>query len=171
MTALAIEVAHYSALVPLAYLLAFRRDARTAYWIVAIAFSVSWFADLAASFLGGSWAPAAAYPVVQFGLVALAFGGYVWGVVVAAVLTTTVTEIPPALPYALGSMAAMWLARNHALVAPVLVYFGLGTALYLGMVRHATPADYEAFMRFWWPYQGARLTAFGLFIRAAAKET
>jgi hypothetical protein len=165
-----IELAHYSALAPLAFLLAFRRDVRAAYWIVSIAFAVSFFADTVAAFMGGSWAPTSVYPVVQFGLVALAFGGYVWGLVVAAAVLLTVTDVPPALPYAVGSMAVMWLAREHKLAAPVLVYFGLGTALYLGMIRHATPEAYEPFMRWWYPYQAARLSAFGLFMHAAWKE-
>ena len=51
-------------------------------------------------------------------------------------------------------------------IAPaVLVYVGLGTAFYLPMV--ARREDYDAFMAFWYPYQGTRLAAFALFVGAA----
>lgn len=63
-----IEVAHWSALLPLAYLAAFRRGAPLAYWLVALAFLCSFVGDTAALVLGGSWAAEPYYLTVQYNL-------------------------------------------------------------------------------------------------------
>lgn len=128
-----IEIAHWSALAPLAYLALFRRGAPTGYWLIAAAFACSFAGDSVAALTGGSWAAEPYYLSAQFALFGL------------ALLTRSAWALFPA----------------------ILTYAGLGTLLYLGMVRYATPEQYGAFMRWWYPYQGTRLAAFGLFGWAA----
>lgn len=124
-----IEVAHWSALAPLAYLALRGRGAPTAYWLVAGAFACSFVGDTAALLMGGSWAAEPYYLAAQYALFLL------------AVFSDGAARV----------------------IAPIVLYVGVGTLLYFGMVRYNTPEQYEAFMRWWYPYQGTRLASFGLF--------
>lgn len=169
MTAFAIEVGHYGALVPLAYLALFRRRAPLAYWLVAFGFAVSFAADALSHALGGSWLPNHYYPVLQFGLFAWAFAGAFLASVFAGVGAVLAVALPgpDVLVRTIGSLLVLVWSRGHALAPTVVAYAGVGTVLYLLMVRDMEP---EAFMRFWWPYQTCRLAAFGLFVRAAWRQ-
>jgi hypothetical protein len=68
-----IELAHWSAIVPLAILALFRRGAPAAYWLVALGFACSFVADSVASLTAGSWSLSPYYLAAQFGLFAVAF--------------------------------------------------------------------------------------------------
>ena len=70
----------YAALAPLVFLIAFRRSAPVAFWIAALAFSVSWFADTVDYVDNHSWAATTYYPWVQYPLFILAAlrGREVW---------------------------------------------------------------------------------------------
>jgi hypothetical protein len=136
----AVEIAHWSAVVPLAFVAAFRRGALAAFWLVAMGFVVSFVADTIAMALGGSWVLVPWYLIAQYTLFA----------------------------------AAMFTEGARQVLPSVLVYVLVGGAIYLGMVQHRplvagqpTPEEYDAFMRWWLPYQGVRLASFGLFVRAA----
>lgn len=72
MTQIAIEVAHWSAILPLALLAVFRRGAPAACWLTAAAFACSFIADSVAALSGGSWSASPWYLVAQFGLFGLA---------------------------------------------------------------------------------------------------
>jgi hypothetical protein len=67
-----IELAHWSAIVPLAFLALFRRGAVAAHWLVALGFACSFAADTVAEATGGSWVAVPYYLIVQYGLFALA---------------------------------------------------------------------------------------------------
>jgi hypothetical protein len=56
-------------LVPLAWC-AFRRERQAVWWWIAVAFAVSWVADIGARF-GNPWLPAAVYPISQVGIIAV----------------------------------------------------------------------------------------------------
>lgn len=127
-----IEVAHWSALIPLAVLV-LRRDVPAAFWLVAVGFACSFAADTAADISGGSWAFVPYYLTVQYALFAV------------ALTQQGARKVTPAL----------------------VVYCGIGALLYRGMV--ARIEDVEAFMSWWYPYQGVRLASFGLFVWAARR--
>jgi hypothetical protein len=167
---MAAEFMFWAPLAPVLLLLTLRRHAPPVYWIVALAFLVSWFADAFARWADGSWAAVSYYPVAQMGLFAWAFGGHVWALAVALIAAPLTWFEPPVWPRVIGSIAALLLAKGHTLSPVVVLYCGVGTILYLGMIRHATPEAYEPFMRWWFPYQAARLAAFGLFVHTAWKE-
>ena len=80
-----IEVAHWSALAPLAFMAVFRRGAGVGYWLCALAFLTSFAADTLAWIYGGTWAFVPYYRVAQYGL----FG--------AALLTPDARALLPAL--------------------------------------------------------------------------
>lgn len=160
-----IEVAHYSALVPLLALVLFKRDAPAPYWLVALGFSVSWFADSAAVYMEGMTVTRY-YPAVQLGLFGMAFRAY-WlapVLIVLAVLVGAPTAGPEFVVTALGSIAVLWLAVNHELRWSMLAYCGAASAFY---VAFATEVATGRFMMLWYPYQVSRLAGFGLFLGAA----
>lgn len=164
-----IELAHYAPLTPLAWWIA-RHRRRGTYLLVACGLAVSWVADSVTLLLGGSWALGPWLPVVQLGLIAGAFGG--WGLTVllpyVAVLQLLVTGAAPgALTLVVGSVGVLYLSSHHPLRWSMIWYCGVGTVFALLMLANIDdPARFEAW---WWPYQIARLTAFGLFVRATWK--
>lgn len=163
-----IEVAHYSALVPLLALLLFKRDAPATYWLVALGFSVSWFADSAADLLGGSMVVTRYYPAVQLGLFGMAFRAY-WlplAVVGLALIVPTPASGPEFIVTAFGSVAVLWLAVSHDLRWSMLAYCGAASAFYIAF---ATEVATGKFMMLWYPYQVSRLAGFGLFLGSAFK--
>lgn len=166
MTIAATVVAHFSALVPVAWVHA-TQVRGSAYYLVAYGFFVSFAADVLVWTLGGSWAVLQWYPVVQFSLFAAAFGA--WGIVLLlpwiALLQAWGVPGPDMMVTALGSVAVLYVSDRHPLRASMLWYCGVASAMWILMVpARESP---ELFMWFWWPYQFARLTAFGLFARAA----
>jgi hypothetical protein len=66
------HVAWWGALVPLALLVLFKRDARLPYWLVASAFAVSAVADSIAALTSGSWIAVPWYQFVQWSFFLLA---------------------------------------------------------------------------------------------------
>jgi hypothetical protein len=162
------EIAHVSGLLPLLGLLALRRDAPPAYWLVALGFSVSFFADSVTVLLGGSWALTYVYPALQLGVFGWAFGsrGLVWALLglTAAQIVFTPLAGPEMIVTVAGSAAVLWLAQTHRLFASMVAYCFAGTALYLLLVLEVWRPQY---MTLWYAYQTSRLAAFGLFARAA----
>lgn len=165
---------HWSALVPLAYLVGFRPDAPRGYWLVALGFSVSVFAGLVSlAWPGLNWGITHFYPVVQFSLFAAAASPIGAAVMFAAGVPAVVF----ALTQGMGSPEIVFTGMGSALVvmivqrerwAPVLyLYCGLGTLLYLPF---ATEVDNGLFWWFWWPYQAVRLTSFGALIAYVERE-
>lgn len=164
------EIAHWSAAVPVLYLLAFRRSAGREYRYVAAGFAVSWFADFGADLLGGSQALTFVYPALQFGLFADAFGAswVVWPLVImtAATVLGTPLATPEAWVTLTGSMAVIYLSAGKPLGPAMIAFCGIATALYiLGIVPNAQ--DREAFMPWWYAYKVASIAAFALFCREA----
>lgn len=165
------EVAHWSALVPILVLLAFKRDAPARYWLVAFGFLASWFADSLALELGGSWAISYILPGVQLGFFAGALGYWLampaMLVALGAETLTMTAAVPETAVTTLGSAAVVWWARDTDMGLTLAVYCGLGTVLYLLMV---TEFFRPAFTPIWITYQGARLLAFTLFAVAVTRR-
>lgn len=165
---LATEVAHFAPLAPLAWLFVQRSLNRT-YVLVALAFATSAGVETVQWMIGGSLALTPYFPILQFGLLAAAFGG--WGLVVllpwVAVLQQLGMPGPDMMVTAVGSLGVLYLVGDHPLRASMLWFCGVALVFTLPMV--ASVGDPETFMVFWWPYQLARLTAFGLFVKAAWK--
>lgn len=159
---------YWLALAPLLYLIGFRRGAPARYWLVALGFAASWFADAGAAMLGGSWALSYVLPGVQLGLFAWALGYWLampaMLVALGAETLAMTAPVPETAVTILGSMAVVWWARETDLGLTLAVYCGLGTALYVLLAIDVWGA---AFTPLWYAYQGARLVAFGLFGRAA----
>lgn len=159
-----IEALHLAALVPaLALLLRGPTKLPSAYLLLALAFAVSWAGDSLGWFLGGSWAAAMyVWVPVQVGLVLLAVvdkegrRNMLVYVALAAVFSAFISyPDPEVLVITLGSTAIVLLAKGD-LRAPLYLYFGVGTLLYLMMVS-------GEFMAYWYGYQTARLGAFAVF--------
>ena len=72
MLTFAVEVAHWSALVPLAVLAVFRRQAGAGYWLLAVAFACSFAADTITVLAGGERIAGPYYQLAQFALFAWA---------------------------------------------------------------------------------------------------
>lgn len=159
-------LAHWSALVPLAYLLAFRRDARPAYWLLAFGFAISYFAEAVLLIWPQvNWGVTHFYPPVQLGLFAIACGSVVIPILLAGMAAVpTALERPEVVVTALGSVMVVWQARRQVFAPVLYVYAGVGTVFYLLL---STELGTGRFMWFWYPYQMSRLVAFGLFVRYA----
>ena len=157
------EALHVAALLP-AFALILRGPTHvpSAWLLLAMAFSASWVGDSLAWALGGSWAAFYLWVPVQIGLVllivterrVLALGLLLLLAVLSALLTFPGPEL---LVIAVGSAACCALVRGD-LTWPVWLYFGLGTACYLMMVREGWDVAY------WYGYQAARLGAFAVFV-------
>lgn len=159
-----LEALHLAALVPaLALLLRGPTKLPTAYLFLALAFAVSWAGDSLGWFLGESWAVAMyVWVPVQVGLVLLALvdkrdRSKMLALVLCAAMVSAAVSYPDpeVLVITLGSTAIVLLAKGN-LRAPLYLYFGVGTLLYLMMVS-------GEFMTYWYGYQAARLGAFVVF--------
>ncbi|KKM08187.1 hypothetical protein LCGC14_1726370 [marine sediment metagenome] len=158
-----IEPLHMAALVPaLALVVRGPSALASSYLLVALAFGVSWVGDSVAWALGGSWAALYMWVPVQVGLVLLALVDG-WDrpkllalVLCAAALSAAVSyPDPEVLVITMGSTAIVLLAKGD-LRAPLYLYFGVGTLLYLMMVS-------GEFMTYWYGYQASRVGAFVVF--------
>jgi hypothetical protein len=174
----ATEVAHWGAAVPLALMFLLRVSGRkfpAVFWIVAIAFAVSFIADTVRKVTGVPFIARPYYPPIQFALFALAVSiGRRWlGDAVALLAVSAVIASPLLLAgldvwvRGLGAVIVLGLMALHEtpLVWTLIVYCGFATAFWLWMQQYGT--DYYAARPWWYAYQGARLAAFGLFARAA----
>lgn len=152
-------LAWHMGLIPLLYL-AVRRRASTAEWLIAIGFSVSWFADFAGSIAPHLWEAVCLYPAVQFSFFAVAAGAGLWFPVLMAALVFA--EIPWWLLLAVGSLGALVYAAGTRYGLLMLLYCGVGSLFHLGMI--VSREDPAAFMTLWWPYQVTRLAAIVAFL-------
>ena len=162
------QLAHWGALVPLFYLLAFRREAPPAYWLLALAFSVSFFAGLVSiAFPQVNWAVTHFYPAVQISLFSFASSALMGfamlhGGIVCIVIGFFVGTGFPELAYTgIGSICAMVSAREKRWVPILWMYCGVATIFYALL---STEVYSARFMLWWYPYQVARLASFGLFV-------
>jgi hypothetical protein len=171
------EVAHQMALVPLVALGVLRargerRDA--ALWWIALAFAVSWLADLAADLLPVEyrWAPSVVYPVTQAAIIGavllprLMAVVFLWLMYTVAAMVVAVHGIGPdrfeRTAVCLGVVAMVWYRRElpSRLRIALAVYFGVGLVAWLIHVQWLVVAT-------WYPYQLARLAGLLLFAWAA----
>ena len=165
---------HWSALVPLIYLLAFKRSAPRAYWWLALGFSVSVFAGVVqVAFLDLNWRITHFYPLLQFALFAGA-ASYVGGLIVLLAGTPMVVmgwvyafDVPELVFAGVGSALVISIASREPWSKIMLVYCGVGTLFYLAL---ATEIDNGLFYWLWTPYQICRLVAFGLFIAYVERQ-
>jgi hypothetical protein len=163
-----LEALHVAALLPaLALILRGPDRVPSAWLLLALAFATSWVGDSLAWAFGGTWAAFYVWVPIQIGLVllavterAIAFGVLLLLAVLSALLTFPGPEV---LVIAVGSAAVCALVRGN-LTWPVWIYFGLGTACYLIMVRDGFD------MAYWYGYQAARLGAFAVFCALLWRE-
>lgn len=172
----AVEVAHYSALLPMVALLALRPTRPSVYWAVALGFLVSFFGDSLQAATHGSWDWWSIGVGVQMALFVVGLTGIdVRLLVVTGFMAGTGALAvfgggePDVWVTTMGSVAVCWLARGATLAPALMTYCGLGTVLYL--LYAASLDDYGRATALWYGYQGARLTAFSLFIHAARRAT
>lgn len=166
------EFAHWSGLVPFAWLALLRvggREVSAAHALVAAGLGISVVADAVQRLTGGAFAVTFWYAPMQVVLVLWAFGRGVtdrlaiFGVLLWAGLVSAASgghaEVFVTLA---GSTAICILAwKRDLLTWPLLAYFGAGTAAYLWML----PAvGTEAIYPRWLVYQSCRWMAFALFI-------
>jgi len=161
----------YLAMAPLALALvlwACGRKPSDPMWMLALAFAVSAPADEIAEAMGGSWAVTHVYTPVQLGLFVWAVGApwfaalLLFGSLAQAMFTDLGS--PEVLVTAVGGAGVLALAMRHEYAPIIGLYVGVAGTLYVLMARDIWSAH---FMALWWPYQASRLTAFGLFGRAA----
>lgn len=160
------EMTHQLALVPAATVLV-RGPTRMppAFIYLAMAFAVSWVGDSLAGMMGGSWA--AFYGWVPVQIILALFAVEVdrrkrWLAIppIAALIPLSIHFSfpgPEVLIMTLGSVALVVMAKGP-LRWPVLIYFGIGTALYVPMVMGTD------FMQFWYGYQASRLGSILVFV-------
>ena len=159
------EAAHQIALVPILIVLLAGRGLPRAYWWLAGAFTVSWVWDSVIGWRGGAWEVFFLFLPLQMGLAVAAFRRHALIPALIVFYALAIVGLglgpPDVLVTLLGSGTVVALAlRSEILTAPVVLYFGIGTLCYLGMIQHL---DGDGFMRWWYPYQGARAAAFGAF--------
>ena len=174
------EVAHQIALIPLAALTVLhvrgeRRDA--AYWWLAIGFTVSWIADVAADLMPPSmrWVPSVVYPMTQAAIVAAvllprAEVAFYLATMLAASSVAVVWQGvgPDAGARAVAWVPLVWIvARRQEMPArlrfSLAVYFGLGWLMWAVHVRWLVVAT-------WYQYQLARIVGLVLFARAVNSQ-
>jgi hypothetical protein len=161
------EVAHQIGVIPVLGMLIFGRKLPRVYWLVALAFFVSWFADSAMHFIGGTWEAWYFFLPVQVWLMVVAFtdNAVHWLMGAVALLLLLVASwtwhapAPDQLVTVIGSVAILYMAGGR-LAWPLYVYFGAGTAAYLVMVSQVG----SNFMPWWYCYQGCRALSYILFI-------
>lgn len=153
----AIEAAHWIALLPLLFLMLFKRDAGPVYWMAAWGFAASWFADTVADVTGGSWIATQYLPAFQLGAFGTAMGAnllFPLGLILLSFWAD------PVLVTLLGSSVVLWYSMNHKFHRSMLAYTGFGSVMLLGFVAApSVPA--------WLGYQGCRALGIGFFIKAA----
>jgi hypothetical protein len=171
------------ALGPITYLVLARKDVGFAFWVFAVAYLTSLGGDAIGTldrFAGlseGRWLNTHVWPPVMFAVIA----GVVirdqvrWWLAIAVIALAAWVDARggvghPGWMATVAGMAivvgALYLAREPGpLTVPLLVFYGLGSLLYLGYAL--LWERYYVSTSFWYAYQGARLGAFGLFARAA----
>lgn len=173
MTAVAMQVAHWSALVPTVGLIVNHRRGRSVpnfYWVVAAGFAVSFVADLFALNMVGeaTWSVTSWYPALQLGLFGFAFGA-VWIPIVTLLLAGIVPYGggPEIVVTFVGSALVLLVSWGHRLTPAMVAYCFAGSVFYLLLSVELTT---DWFMPLWYGYQVSRLFSFALFLRAAYLE-
>ena len=163
------EIAHQMALAPIIGMMVVGRKLPRAYWLVALAYLMSWFGDSLAWMLDGSWQGTYLWLPLQLWLVFLAFMKMptnrvfsLGAVILLALISWTVSGAgPDVLLTIAGSVVVLFILEGR--IAPSLyVYFGLGTLAYLWM----TWSMGEQFLVAWYSYQACRLLAYSIFLAA-----
>lgn len=164
------QIAHWSALVPLAWLVWLGHRGKTvpiAYWLIAAGFGISFVADLVTLWTTWNWAVGHFYRPVQLGLFILATGAVFPAILLVAISSVPFgLERPEVLVTALGSTIVVYLTHQKLYGLSLALYCGVGTIFYLLM---STELSTGRFMWFWYPYQGCRLSAFGAFCWSAQR--
>lgn len=174
------EVTHYSAAVALAVLLGYRRDFPREYWVVSVAYMVSWFIDAAVDANQGGFAAAhvlmglqaAMFAVVMITRTRPLMAATFVIAVAATVAPLIMHDHPPRMVFvslvaipALGWRLRTW---DHELRWAVGVYIVVAALLSAWMVSYY-PNEPEPFGNVFAVYTLARWASFGLFIHAAYK--
>lgn len=131
------------------------RDRKTR--MIAEGYAVSFFADMVVLAMGGSWLVTHFFPSAQLGLWAFAAGSFL---VPALLFSLTLLGPYDSMGLGvviLGSVAVIGLSRGTEFYLPLLVYCGLGSALYVGLALNKTMAWY-------YPYQAVRVASMLLFL-------
>ena len=159
------EVAHQIGLIPILGMMAMGRKLPRLYWLIALGFFVSWFADSVIHFSGGSPGAWYLFLPVQIWLIwiALTDSHRILAAVVLIVLTMISWNLthpgPEQLVTIVGSIAILCVVRGP-LVWPLGLYFGAGTVARLFMVSQVGSDIFPA----WCAYQGSRALGVILFI-------
>ena len=163
------EALHYGALLPALGLWPLRRRLPDGAGLVACAFAVSWLGDMWALVAGGAWYGSYLWLPVQLGLALYVVADWdALGPLLAILALLAAYDIgtasgPDVVITAVGSAAIVTIAIRtaHPLAVPLVLYFGLGSALYLVMVSQAPGGT---FLAWWWAYQSARVLAWAAFL-------
>lgn len=168
------EALHYGALLPAFAAVLYRTRIPRGTVLVAAAFAVSWAGDGFALFTGGAWYTSYLWLPVQFGLVLWAvvpgevgrLKGLVGLLLAAGAGVVFLAPAPDMLVTVAGAVLVVPAALHdrHPLALAIVLYFGLGSALYLVMVSHVN--DPAGFGPWWWAYQLARVAGWGAFLWA-----
>lgn len=161
------EVAHQIGLLPILGMMAFGRNLPRVYWLVALGLFVSWFADSATHFIGGTWGAWYFFLPVQVWLVLAAFTDTARGQVYLALALVALTVAswnlnhpgPDQLVTTVGSIAIFFVARGP-LYWSLSIYFGAGTVAYLFMTSQVGSDILPA----WYAYQICRALGILVFI-------
>jgi hypothetical protein len=162
------EPLHLSSLVPAVFLLSWGRGVPRAWWLVGIAFGVSYVADSVIGATIHSWSGDYWWLPIQFALVLMAVKPdllLLWALMLTAMASWLMSAPGPDwLLTLVGSLLVLFYARGRIAV-PLWLYFGAGSIAYSGML--ATMSDV---LPAWYLYQGCRLTAFGAFVFMLHRE-
>ena len=159
------EIAHQLGLLPILGMIAFGRKLPRVYWLVSLGLFVSWFADSAQHFIGGTWSAWYFFLPLQLWLIVIAFRKDL--AVSAALVLIGLTMLSWGLRYpgpdqivtGAGSVAIFFVARGR-LCWPLSIYFGAGTVAYLFMTSQVGGDILPA----WYVYQVCRALAIIFFI-------
>lgn len=161
------EVAHQIGLIPILGMLIVGRQLPRVYWLVALGFFVSWFADSAMHFIGGTWGAWYLFLPVQIWLILAAFTDTALSQVYVALALICLTVAswnlshpgPEQLVTIVGSIAILYVVRGP-LVWPLSIYFGAGTVARLFMVSQVGGDILPG----WYAYQTCRAVGIIFFI-------
>jgi len=157
------ELAHQSALVPLAVALVFWRRLPRAWRFLAVAWTLSWVGDSMAYSVGDPWRPSYLWLPAQIAIVLVAFLSdrmarfvAVAGVALLAVTSVQATWPGPEWITTLAGSLAILAVVDGVLSWPVIIYFGLGSLAYLLWLTGADEMFYV--------YQVCRVVAYALYV-------
>jgi hypothetical protein len=163
-----LEPLHLSALVPSVFLLSWGRGVPRAWWLVGIAFGVSYVGDSVSRALGSTWGAEHWWLFVQLALVLVAVKPdllLLWALMLTAMASWLMSAPGPDwLLTLVGSLLVLLYAQGRIAV-PLWIYFGAGSIAYSGML-----ATMSNVLPAWYLYQGCRLTAFGAFVFMLHRE-